>query len=159
MAEDLVCFVDMDGYFIGERDDLNHMSAGEDDEVDNGPMDPSWHDHSPPVLDDEDQDAEPGAEVSHDLTIFEGMLDGWATIDPALVCAQNREHLWAILRRLALDFHQVMGLRIRKPRLMCHMGCGRIMAFRAFDDIPLRSLRCDCNQEWVIQYREAAPLR
>jgi hypothetical protein len=167
-----VCYVEAEGYFFGTdasmeyREDDPQDIPREGDECDctgcttdffGAPLPPGIED-----LDGADDQADGIGGSDDGIREFsaEGDLlqDADDLHDPALLVAQDRDVLWAILRSMAQEYRRVNQSPM-EPRVILHMPCGRIVVYRAFDDIPKYSTLCDCHTEWVIRYEHPGRLR
>jgi hypothetical protein len=143
-----VCFVDRDGFYVGEEASIDYLlenpkaafSPTDGDECDCG----DCATHGEPFIKEELYSYPP----------FNNFLDRHmeeGQIEP-MITAPDRFELWRVLRFLTKEYKRIHKEPLRSQILMCHMLCGRIYIYRAFDDIPAKSTECGCGREFVIYY-------
>lgn len=144
-----VCYVDRDGFYVGEEQSIDYLlenpkaafAASEDDSCD--------------CQDCETEgDNEDIKEEVYTDRHFTNFLEPINSEVDAMILAPNRNELWRLLRFLGAEYKRIHKQVLRSQILMVHMPCGRIYAYKAFDDVPLHSIKCYCDREWVIFYDE-----
>ncbi len=162
---DWVCYIDSGGFYLGEREKIDFLfqhpkhtfSLSEDDECDcdscvNNSPDFPENSEDDEAAEEEFYPEQRSPENESDKG-FDDILEGSNESEIVLIQAQDRSHLWSILRKLAAEFKVNSGVSMRASTMIVQMTCGRIKAITAFDDIPLKSLKCGCDHEWIIKYK------
>lgn len=144
-----VCFVDRDGFYVGEESSIDYLL--EDPKAAFSPL--SDEDE----YDSEDHPAHSNPNIKEEFyshppfNNFLERLPGEGMVE-AMITAPDRYELWRVLRFLTKEYKRIHKEALRSQILMCHMLCGRVVVYRAFDDIPTTSTQCACGFEWVIYY-------